>query len=133
MTGESREMRNRPAHWLDHDFLNIDHGVHRDPEGLRADPHDHRQWLRRAVALRRGRETQQFGQTADRQHFVAQLQDFRALHKFDFVLAAVEPDRLDHRMLRQGETLAAGLDDQRRGDGQRQRNLQGETAALSGL
>ena len=84
-------------------------------EGMGADPHDHRQLF---AARRRGsagrREMQEFGEAADRQHRVAQLQDFRALHQFDLVFAAVEPDRLDDRMLRQGEALAAGLDDQRR-------------------
>ena len=116
-------MRERAAHRLDHDFLHVGHRVDRDAEGMRADAHDDRQLLRLGDRLRRRVEMQKFGEAADGQHGLAQLQDLRPLHQLDSVLAAIEPDRLDHRMLRQGETLAAGLDDQRRGDGQGERNL----------
>ena len=65
---------------------------------------------------------EQLGEAADGQDRLAQLQDFRTLDQFDAMFAARHADRLHHRMLRQGEALAAGLDDQGRRDGERQRN-----------
>ena len=43
----------------------------------------------------------------------------------------VDANELDHGKLRNGETLATGFHDQRRDDGERQRNLDGEAEALA--
>ncbi len=83
-----------------------------------------------AAGCFRRREVEKLGEAADRQHRLAQLQDLRPLDEFDAMLAAGDADRLHHRMLRQGEALAAGFDDQRRRDGERQRDLERKTGSM---
>ncbi len=69
----------------------------------------------------------------ERQQFVAQPQHRRVLDPLDAVLAgAAGAHEFEHRELRDGEALARGLDDQRRNDGERQRNLDGEGRAAAG-
>ena len=77
-------------------------------------------------------------QVDQRQQPVAQAQHRRAVDAFDstfvgFAAASSAAARTSsmHADLRDGEALAAGFDDQRRDDGQRQRDLDGEGRALA--
>ena len=68
-----------------------------------------------------------------RQQLVAQPQHRRVLDPLDAMLAgAAGAHQFEHRELRDGEALAAGFDDERRDDRQRQRNLDGEGGAGAG-
>ena len=78
-------------------------------------------------------EAQDFLQVHQRQQLVAQPQHRRVLDALDAVLAAVAgAHQFEHRKLRNGEALAAGLDDERRDDRQRQRDFDGEGRAGAG-
>ena len=98
-------------------------------EGMRAEAHHHRE-LGRGVGL--VRQLEHVAQVDERDDLVAQPQHHRALDALDAVGAAfAEPDGLDDGLLRQGEALLAGLDDERRRDGERQGDLQVEARALA--
>ena len=72
------------------------------------------------------------GQARQRQELVAQPQHRGVLDALDAMLGlGVHAHQLDHRELRDGEALAARFHDQRRDDGERQRNLDGEAQALA--
>ena len=77
-------------------------------------------------------ELQQAAETDQRQELVAQPQHGGVLDALDAMLGlAVHAHELDHRKLRDGEALAVRLDDQRRDDRERQRNLDGEAQPLA--
>ncbi len=85
------------------------------------------------VLAHRGFDAEDRAEIDDRYDLVAQFQNQRVLYLFDDMAGVgAQTDRLDHRMLRQRETLVADPHDQRRRDGQRQRNFQREAAASSG-
>ena len=76
---------------------------------------------------------QQLLEMDQRQQLVAQAQDRRVLDALDAVLGiGLRAHQLDHGELRDREAVAAGLDDQRRDDRERQRDLDGEARALAG-
>ena len=113
-------------HRLDDDFLGVEDAVDDDAEDLAADLRDHDE----TVVGRAGAEAQRLLQMNKRQQFVAQPQHRRVLDPLDAVLAAgAGAHQLEHRELRDGEALAADLDDERRDDRQRQRNLDREGGA----
>ena len=117
-------------HRLDHDFLGVEHAVDDDAEGLAADLGDHDVAGSGVAAVV---DAEQFGQPRQRHQLVAQAQHRRAVDAFDAVVAAAaRAHQFDHRHLRDGEAVAAGLDDQRGDDRQRQRDLDGEAQALAG-
>ena len=73
---------------------------------------------------------EQLAQARQRQQLVAQAQHRGVLDALDAVLAAgARAHQFDHGELRDGEAVAAGLDDQRRDDRERERNLDGEAQA----
>ena len=75
-------------------------------------------------------ELEQRLEVDQRQELVAQPQHGRVLDALDAMLGiAAHAHQLDHGELRDGEAVAAGLHDQRRDDGERQRNLDGEAGA----
>jgi len=73
---------------------------------------------------------QEFGQTADRQHRVAQLQIFEPC-THSICVRRRRADRLDHECCGKAKRCR-GLNDERRGDGSVS-GISGEAAALSGL
>ena len=80
-----------------------------------------------------GAEAEDFLQMQERQQLVAQSQHRRVLDPLDAVLAgAAGTNEFEHGELRDGEALARRLDDQRRDDGERQRNLDGEGCSAAG-
>ena len=82
---------------------------------------------------RAGIRVQGWPQRHDGQNVLAQPQNQAALEAFERMDARLaEADSFDDRMLGQGETMAAGLDDQSRCDRERQRDLQREAGALPG-
>ena len=84
------------------------------------------------IACRRRRASSSCSRWIERQQLVAQPQHRRVLDALDAMLGiAVHAHQLDHGKLRDGEAVAAGLDDQRRDDGERQRDLDGEARALA--
>ena len=91
--------------------------------------HSLRQQPRRGTA-----QTQDVAQLQQRQQPVAQAQHRRAVDLLDAVLRIVRgPHQFEHADLRDGEALAGALHDQRRNDGQRQRDLDREGRALAHL
>ena len=118
--------RSFDGHRLDDDFLGVEHAVDHDPENLAADLGDDNEAVF-AVAFA---EPQHILEMDERQQLVAQPQYRRVLDPFDAMLAAAAcAHEFEHGKLRDGETLAAGLDDQRRDDRQRERNLDRELNA----
>ena len=108
----------------------MEHAVHHDAEGLRADTGDDDEALVGDVLLTV--ELEQARQPDQRQQLVAEPQHRGILDALDAMLGlAVHADQFDHGQLRDREALAAGLHDQRRNDGERQRNLDGEVEALA--
>jgi hypothetical protein len=68
-----------------------------------------------------------------RQQLVAQPQHRGVLDALDAVLGiGARAHQLDHRELRDRKAVAAGFHDQRRDDGERQRDLDGDAGALAG-
>ncbi len=83
------------------------------------------------VAGRGGIDAEQVLEADERQELLAQSQDRRVLDPLDAMLGFGRgADEFDHGDLRDREALAAGFDDQRRDDGKRQRDLDGEGRAL---
>ena len=122
-------MGERRAERLDHDLLHVGDVIDENGEGMRAEAHDHGE-LRRSLGFMR--QLERVAQVDQRDDLVTQPQHHGALDALDAVGAALaEADRLDHRLLRQGEALVAGLDDEGRRDGERQRDLEVEAGALA--
>ena len=86
------------------------HAVDHDTEDLAADlSNDNKALVGLAAA-----ELQDFLQIDERQQSVAQAQHRCFFDALDAVIAGIgRTHKLEHRKLRDGETLAAGLDDQR--------------------
>ena len=128
-TGEHRDVPQLRRHRLDHDFLGMQHAVDHGAENLAADLDNHDEAVVAVVVA----EPQRFIQMNERQQLVAQPQHRRVLDPLDAVLAAAAgAHQFEHGELRDGEALAAGLDDQRRDDGKRQRDLDGEVVPAPG-
>ena len=158
VAAEHRDVAQDRRHRLDHDFLGVEHAIDDDAQHGGADLGHHDM---RGIGLARLlAEAQQVVQVDQRQQPVAQPQHRRAVDPLDhgphlavlaralalasprpsagcsnryppLVAAALRPHQLDDADLRDGEALAAGFDDQRGHDGQRQRDLDGEGAALA--
>jgi hypothetical protein len=72
-------------------------------------------------------------QVHQRQQLVAQPQYRGVLDVFDPVLGiGARAHQFDHRQLRDRKAIAGGFHDQRRDDGQRPRDLDGDVGALAG-
>ena len=119
-------------HRLDHDFLGVEHAVHHDAEGLVADLRHHDEAVLR-IGRRAVIDLQELLQMHQRQELVAQAQDGGVLDALDAMLGiGARAHQLDHRQFRDREAVAAGFHDQRRDDGERQRDLDGDRGALAG-
>ena len=127
--GEHPDVPQLRRHRLDDDFLGVEHAVDDGAEHLIADLDDHDE-----AAFAVGcAETQDFLEMKERQQRVAQPQHRRVLDPLDAVLAgAAGANQFEHGELRNGEALARHLDDQRRDNGERQRNLDDEGGADAG-
>ncbi len=108
----------------------MEHAVDDDAEGLAADlSNDDKS----AFDVAGGFAAEQITQSRQRQQLVAQTQHRGVLDAFDAVLAvAARPHKLDHRKLRDGIAVAAGFDDQRGDNRERERDLDGETQTHAG-
>ena len=132
VAGEHVDVTQLGRHRLDHDFLGVEHAVDHDAEGLAADLGDDDEAVFRigggAVV-----DLEQLLQVHQRQQLVAQTQYRGVLDPLDAMLGiGARPHQFDHRQLRNGKAVAAGFHDQRRDDGERQRNLDGDGGALAG-
>src|SRR4051812_1575418 len=86
-----------------------------------------------AARLGRGRgDVQLRSQLDERQQHAAQAVDHRAVHVLDALVAIADADYLDNTLLRDRVPLALAADDQRRDDGERERNCDRERAPLPG-
>ena len=113
-------------HRLDHDFFRVEHGIDPDPERLAADLNDDDEAVLELTSGVAG-DPEQIVQARQRQQLVTQAQHLRVPDALDPVLGIVlGADQLDDGKLRNGEAVAARLDDQRRHDGKRQRDLDAE-------
>ena len=131
IAGEHRDAAQLGRHRLDHDFFGVEHGVHHDPERLAADLNDDDEALFRLASRGTG-NCQQLVEARQRQQFVAQAEHRRVPDALDPVLGIVlGADQLDHAKLRNREAVAARLHDQRRYNGERQRDLDAEARTCS--
>jgi hypothetical protein len=77
-------------------------------------------------------EPQHFLEVDERQQLLAQTQHRRVLDPLDPMFAIARLHELEHRELRHGEALAAGLDEERGDDRQGERNLDRKGGADAG-
>ena len=132
VAGEHRDVAQLARHRLDHDFLGVEHAVDDDAEGLAADLRDDDE----AVLDDRLASASMLEQLAQARPAAAACRASRStaaslMRSMRCSRLGARAHQLDHGELRDGEALAAGLDDQRRDDRERERNLDGEARALA--
>src|SRR4029077_10280372 len=125
VAGEHRDITQLARHRLHHDFLGVEDAVHDDTEAFAADLSNHDEPALDVGGV--GLRAEYLAQARQWQQLVAQPQQRGVLDAFDPVLAAgARAYQFDYRNLWDGETVTAGLHDQRRDDRQRERDLDRE-------
>ena len=118
---------------LDDDFLGVEHAVDHDAEGVGADLGDDDEALRGVDAAVLA-ELEHVVQADERQQAVAQAQERGIVDPLDRRLGTGRrAHEFEHADLRDREPLARAFDDERRHDGERQRDLDDEAGALAAL
>src|SRR6266851_3820008 len=132
IAGEHGDVAQDRRDRLDDDFLGVEDAIDDDAEAVGADLSDDDEGL--AALFARRAELEQALQRDERQQPVAQAQHRRVVHLLDAVLRIRRgAHQLDDADLRDGEFLAGALDDERRDDGEGERDLDDEGRAFAFL
>src|SRR5262249_19139681 len=122
---EHRQALERIRKRLDDDLFRIEDALDQEAEPLAVALEHHNGGSRAgAIALALGRKPKSGREIHERQELSAQPIDRRAVDPFDAAVPrTLEPNQLEEARLRDGEALAAGRYDERRDDGQGERDL----------
>ena len=111
---------------LDDDFLGVEYFVDDQAKAQFADLHDDDAGAA-VAAVFVDHDVEAVGESDERQQVVAQAQDARRIDELDLVLEALAgADQFEDGELRQGEAVILNADDERRDDGESQRDLDDE-------